>query len=73
MWWLKYPNAPLAAGSGDVADPTLADDVYVSDFSSRAYSGQELDVLAPGSWVRDRLAATPVITTCPGGRRASAT
>ena len=27
-------------------------DVYVSDFSSRELPGQELDVLAPGSWVR---------------------
>ena len=43
---------PLLAGSGEVADPTTADDVYVSDFSSRALPGQELDVLAPGSWVR---------------------
>lgn len=52
MWWLQYPDAPLLAGSGDVADPTVIDDVYVSDFSSRAFAGQELDVLAPGSWVR---------------------
>lgn len=52
MWWLKYPSAPLLPGSGQVADPTSADDVYVTDFSSRALPGQELDVLAPGSWVR---------------------
>jgi subtilisin family serine protease len=52
MWWLQYPDLPLYPGSGDVADPTLIDDVYVSDFSSRAYPGQQLDVLAPGSWVR---------------------
>ena len=35
-----------------IGDPTNVDDVYVSDFSSRALHGQELDVLAPGSWVR---------------------
>jgi subtilisin family serine protease len=52
MWWLKYPFAPLLAGSGEVADPTSANDVYVADFSSRALPGQQLDVLAPGSWVR---------------------
>ncbi len=52
MWWLKYPYAPLVPGSGDVPDPTSIDDVYVTDFSSRAFAGQQLDVLAPGSWVR---------------------
>jgi subtilisin family serine protease len=52
MWWLKYPFAPMLPGSGEVPDPTLESDVYVSDFSSRALPGQQLDVLAPGSWVR---------------------
>jgi len=35
----------------DVDDPTLASDAYVCDFSSRELLGQDLDVLAPGSWV----------------------
>jgi subtilisin family serine protease len=35
----------------DVADPTVVGDVYVSDFSSRAIGDQDLDVLAPGSWI----------------------
>ncbi|MBN1859380.1 S8 family serine peptidase [Candidatus Bipolaricaulota bacterium] len=35
----------------NVDDPALASDVYVCDFSSRELSGQDLDVLAPGSWV----------------------
>jgi len=52
MWWLKYPFAPLLPGTGEVADPTSTDEVYVTDFSSRALPGQQLDVLAPGSWVR---------------------
>jgi subtilisin family serine protease len=52
MWWLKYPFAPLFPGTGEVEDPTAIDDVYVTDFSSRAFAGQQLDVLAPGSWVR---------------------
>lgn len=35
----------------DVADPTNPDDFYITDFSSRALPGQDLDVAAPGSWV----------------------
>jgi subtilisin family serine protease len=34
----------------DVADPTSASDFYITDFSSRALAGQDLDVAAPGSW-----------------------
>ena len=34
-----------------VADRTRASDFYIADFSSRAKSGQDLDVAAPGSWV----------------------
>jgi subtilisin family serine protease len=40
-WWLAC----------DVADPTKAEDFYITDFSSRAMPGQDLDVAAPGSWV----------------------
>jgi len=59
MWWLQYFDAPMLPGSGDVADPTVIGDVYVSDFSSRALPGQELDVLAPGSWVRGPFPGDP--------------
>lgn len=59
MWWLKYPNAPLLPGSGEVADATNPADLYVSDFSSRALAGQQLDVLAPGSWVRGPFPGDP--------------
>ena len=59
MWWLQYNDAPMLPGSGEVADPTSIDDVYVSDFSSRAYADQQLDVLAPGSWVRGPFEGTP--------------
>jgi len=47
LWWLQ-----------DVADPTNSDEIYVTDFSGRENDNrvpgydQELDVLAPGSWVR---------------------
>jgi subtilisin family serine protease len=40
-WWWK----------GDVPDPASAADFYITDFSSRPLSGQQLDVAAPGSWV----------------------
>ncbi|MBM4431993.1 MAG: Subtilisin DY [Chloroflexi bacterium] len=39
-WW--YAN---------VADPTNPDHFYITDFSSRALAGQDLDIAAPGSWV----------------------
>jgi subtilisin family serine protease len=65
MWWLQYNSAPMYAGSGDVADPTAVDDVYVTDFSSRALPGQELDVLAPGSWVRGPFPGYPGYSHLP--------
>ena len=59
MWWLKY-GAPLLPNSGEVADPTAVSDVYLSDFSSRALlPDQQLDVLAPGSWVRGPFGGDP--------------
>jgi subtilisin family serine protease len=41
--------------------------VYVTDFSSREYTGdgQELDVLAPGSWVRGPFPGTPGFSHLP--------
>ena len=65
MWWLQYSGANMPAGSGDVADPTSIEDVYVSDFSSRALTGQELDVLAPGSWVRGPFPGSPGFAHLP--------
>jgi subtilisin family serine protease len=40
-WW----------NADQVADPTNQADYYIADFSSRAKTGQDLDVAAPGSWV----------------------
>jgi subtilisin family serine protease len=40
-WW----------NADDVADPTSAGDFYIADFSSRQKAKQDLDVVAPGSWV----------------------
>jgi subtilisin family serine protease len=65
MWWLQYPDPPLLPGTGEVPDPTSVDDLYVSDFSSRELPGQELDVLAPGSWVRGPFPGTPGFNHLP--------
>jgi subtilisin family serine protease len=68
MWWLQNTSGnpgtagtltALLANTGQVADPTNINDVYLSDFSSRALPGQQLDVLAPGSWVRGPFAGDP--------------
>ena len=60
MWWLQYPDAPLLPGTAQVTDPfSSVDELYVSDFSSRALPGQKLDVLAPGSWVRGPFPGDP--------------
>ena len=70
LWWLKnLRGTPPVTGelagilepnSGDVAErPTVAEETYVADFSSRELAGQDLDVLAPGSWVRGPFAGTP--------------
>lgn len=37
--------------ASDVPDPTNVNDYYITDFSSRAKPGQDLDVAAPGSWI----------------------
>lgn len=47
-WWLQSNYYPY----NDIPEPTPTNQVYVTDFSSRQLSGQQLDVLAPGSWVR---------------------
>jgi subtilisin family serine protease len=66
MWWLQNVRGngtgeagaltALYPGSGDTVEGAgVLDDVYVSDFSSRERQDvhpQDLDVLAPGSWVR---------------------
>ena len=61
LWWLQSN----LAGYNDIPDTTPVSTVYVTDFSSRENDtrvtgfDQELDVLAPGSWVRGPFPATP--------------
>ena len=40
-WWYNL----------NVSDPTNTEYFYITDFSSRELTGQDLDVAAPGSWV----------------------
>lgn len=62
LWWLQSPFYPFV----DVRDdPTHAEDVYVTDFSSRAFPDQDLDVLAPGSWVRGPFPGDPGFNHLP--------
>lgn len=50
LWWLQDPTY----GFNDITEKrsALAKQVYITSFSSRQLAGQELDVVAPGSWVR---------------------
>jgi subtilisin family serine protease len=68
MFWLQNGGAfvpPLFANGGDVPEPTptasgfLNNAAYIADFSSRELAGQQLDVTAPGVWVRGPFAGFP--------------
>jgi subtilisin family serine protease len=48
LWWLQSPYY----GYNDIPEDTPVGDVYITDFSGREKTGQQLDVVAPGSWVR---------------------
>lgn len=54
LWWLQSQYN----GWIDVAEDVV-NDVYIASFSSRELTGQELDVVAPGSWVRGPYPGTP--------------
>jgi subtilisin family serine protease len=49
--WIREWVTPTWWFGLDVPEPTVAGDFYITDFSSRALAGQDLDVAAPGSWV----------------------
>jgi subtilisin family serine protease len=50
LWWLQDPTY----GFNDIPEglSDLASQVYITSWSSREKDGQQLDVVAPGSWVR---------------------
>ena len=62
MFWLQDTHGdltpPLFPNSGNVAENGAAD-AYITDFSSRQKAGQDLDVIAPGSWVRGPFPGLP--------------
>jgi subtilisin family serine protease len=61
MWWLQYEQPPMLPDSVDVTESNVINETYVSDFSSRALlpENQQLDVMAPGSWVRGPFPGDP--------------
>jgi subtilisin family serine protease len=48
LWWLQ----DATHGYRDIPEPTPISDVYITAWSSREKPGQQLDVVAPGSWLR---------------------
>lgn len=66
MWWLQDEDLITnPVNDPDPTDPTAVSEVYVTDWSSRELAGQELDVLAPGSWVRGPFPGTPGYSHLP--------
>ena len=61
LWWLQSDFYPYT----DIPEPTPLAQVYVSDFSSRELPGQQMDVLAPGSWVRGPFPGDPGYSHLP--------
>ncbi|MEM3357122.1 MAG: S8 family serine peptidase [Candidatus Bathyarchaeia archaeon] len=61
LWWLQDETY----GYNDIPEPTPANDVYITDWSSREKEGQDLDVVAPGSWVRGPYPGTPGYSHLP--------
>lgn len=61
MWWLQDSTY----GYNDVSETNLADQVYITEWSSRELDGQYLDVIAPGSWVRGPYPGNPGYSHLP--------
>ena len=68
MFWLQNGSdfaPPLFTNGGEVPEPTptssgfLNSAVYIADFSSRELASQQLDVTAPGVWIRGPFAGFP--------------
>jgi len=67
LWWLQ----DNMYGYRNIAEPTPASDVYIVDFSGRENQSrvpdypQQLDVVAPGSWVRGPFPGWPAYNHIP--------
>ena len=56
LWWLQSSHYLF----NEIPETELlAEEVYITDWSSRELAGQELDVVAPGSWVRGPYPGAP--------------
>jgi subtilisin family serine protease len=60
LWWAQDPTQ----GFNEVAEAN-ASEVYITSWSSRELTGQDLDVVAPGSWVRGPYPGTPGYSHLP--------
>jgi subtilisin family serine protease len=49
--WIGEWLAPTWWYAIDAQEPTNMNHIYITEFSSRAKEGQDLDVAAPGSWI----------------------
>jgi subtilisin family serine protease len=61
LWWLQDSTH----GFNDVPETNLASEVYITSWSSREKAGQQLDVVAPGSWVRGPYPGVPGYSHLP--------
>lgn len=50
-WIGEWVNGGAWWYNTDVSEPTDPSQFYITDFSSRELPGQDLDVVAPGSWI----------------------
>ncbi len=63
LWWLQDTTYGFNDIPEDSAD--LASQVYITSWSSRELDGQQLDVVAPGSWVRGPYPGAPGYSHLP--------
>jgi subtilisin family serine protease len=63
LWWLQDPTYGFNEMTENPSD--LASQVYITSWSSRQLDGQQLDVVAPGSWVRGPYPGVPGYSHLP--------
>jgi subtilisin family serine protease len=61
LWWLQDDTY----GYNNIPEPTPIGEVYITEFSSRQLEGQDLDIVAPGSWVRGPYPGSPGYSHLP--------
>jgi subtilisin family serine protease len=63
LWWLQDNTYGFNDMTEDLSE--LASQVYITSWSSRQKEGQQLDVVAPGSWVRGPYPGVPGYSHLP--------